>query len=258
MEQGAQHSPDRQEVIATCLPQTRPQHRNIPYSKQALLQLDQRRRTLATLQQQFHQARGTPQEQNLYKQVQSYKRAMQQWARRQRAQWIRELCTQLDTAMRLQDMGRFHQLLKQLGVNVTGKTHAGQAPFGLEETTKIVETVGNEPFAMPDHLDQLLPAQCAIQWEFGHPPAEQEIRQALHKMKDTKGGTDNITAGCMRALGPLFQHPVMEHRPLHLGSLHPRSHRGPPFQEQGIPQRTQQLSLHPADQCHIPPPCQSG
>ena len=190
---------------------------------------------------------------------------MQQWARRQRAQWIRELCTQLDTAMRLQDMGRFHQLLKQLGVNVTGKTHAGQAPFGLEETTKIVETVGNEPFAMPDHLDQLLPAQRAIQWEFGHPPTEQEIRQALHKMERHKGGHrqhhSRMHASVWSTFSTAFgtsHHPVMKHRPLHLGSLHPRSHRGPPFQEQGIPQRTQQLSLHPADQCHIPPPCQSG
>ena len=237
MEQGARHPPDRiplptipwpqlaqhcQEVITTCLPHTYPQHRNVPYSKQALQQLDQRRSTLTQLQEQFHQARGTPQEQHLYKQAQAYKRATQQWARRQRAQWIRDLCTQLDTAMRLQDMGRFHQLLKQLGVNVSGKTHAGQVPFGLEETTSFVETVGNEPFSMPTNLDQLLPEQHTIQWEFGEPPKAPEIIQALHKMKDTKGGTDNITAGCMRAFGPLFQQ-LLAQVIIHLWNTEPTS-----------------------------------
>ena len=68
-----------------------------------------------------------------------------------------------------------------------------------------MEAVGNEPYEPPANIDQLLPEQQSIKWDFGKPPTEEEVLQALHKMKDSKGGTDQITAGCLRAFGPLFQ-----------------------------------------------------
>lgn len=80
--------------------------------------LDARRKHLQVLQAAFHQSRGTASEQDKYREVVTHKRALHQWARRQRAMWIQTLCQQLDTAMRLQDMGRFHFLLRQLGVNL--------------------------------------------------------------------------------------------------------------------------------------------
>ena len=166
-----------QEVTTQCLPQAQPQHRNVPYSKQVLQQLEERRKKLQQLQQQFHAARGTPQEQTLYQQMATYRRATQQWARRQRSIWIREICQQLDTAMRLQDTGRFHKLLKQLGVNISGKSHAQQVPFGLEETIQFVEAVSNEAYTPPDNIDQLLPAQQTIKRDFGNPPTEEEVTQ---------------------------------------------------------------------------------
>ena len=211
-----------QEVIQQCIPTNKPNQQNIPYSRQALQQLDNKRAILKQHQEHFHNTRGTPQEQDAYNKVKTYKRSLQQWARRQRALWIRDLCTQLDEAMRLQDTGRFYQLLRKLGVNIQGKTHTGHNPFGLEETTQFVEQVGNEHYEPPANLQQLLPPQYDIAWEYGLPPDEREVIHALHKMKDSKGGTDTITAGCMRSFGPIFQR-VMAHTIIQLWNTEPHT-----------------------------------
>lgn len=73
-----------------------------------------------------------------------------------------------------------------------------------------MEQVGNEPFQLPDNLDDILPPPAETMWEYGNTPTEAEVLQALHKMKDSKGGTDNITTGCIRACGPWFQRLVAQ------------------------------------------------
>ena len=110
--------------------------------------------------------------------------------------------------MRLHDMGQFHHLLKQLGVNISGRSFQGAAPFGLEEITKFVESVGNEDFTPPADLDAMLPPQADIAWEYDTCPSETEVLAALGKMRDTKGGKDGITVGCIRAMGPWYQRQV--------------------------------------------------
>lgn len=99
---------------------------------------------------------------------------------------------QLDEEMRLQDAGRFYELLRKLGVNIQGKTHTGQDPFGLEEAMQFGEQVGDGNYEPPAHMHQLLPPQQDIAWKYGLPPDEQEVIRALHKMKDTNG-TDKKT-----------------------------------------------------------------
>ena len=83
------------------------------------------------------------------------------------------ICAQLDEEMRLQDAGRFYELLKKLGVNIQGKTHTGQDPFGLEETMQFGEQVGDGNYEPPAHMHQLLPPQQDIAWKYGFPPDEQ-------------------------------------------------------------------------------------
>ena len=192
-------------VMADCLPTSKPHQRSVPYSPTALQELDRRRDHLLELQTLFQQSRGTELEQSRYQEVRAYKKATLQWARRQRVQWINQLCRRLDAAMRLHDMGQFHHLLKQLGVNISGRSFQGAAPFGLEEITKFVESVGNEDFTPPADLDAMLPPQADIAWEYDTCPSETEVLAALGKMSDTKGGKDGITVGCIRAMGPWYQ-----------------------------------------------------
>lgn len=193
------------EVLKECVPHHTRHPRTVPYSQEALQELDRRRLHLKDLQRLFHEARGTADEHSRYEAVKVYKRSLLQWSRRQRSYWIMNLCKQLDTAMRLNDMGRFYKLLRSLGINMAGKSYEGHTPFGLEDITSFVEKVGNETFNMPQDLDSLLPEPSPVAWEFNGPPEETEVLMALSKMKDSKGGTDGITVGIIRAMGPWFQ-----------------------------------------------------
>ena len=47
--------------------------------------------------------------------------------------------------MRLHDTRQFYFHLRALGMHVKGKRFEGSQPFGLEEATEFVESVGNEP-----------------------------------------------------------------------------------------------------------------
>ena len=102
-------------------------------------------------------------------------------------------------------MRQFYHHLRALGVHIKGKSFEGSQPFGLETATTFVEKVGNEPFTLPHNIDDLLPPQAETAWDLDHTPSESEILGALRKMRDTKGGTDGITVGCIRAFGPWFQ-----------------------------------------------------
>lgn len=70
------------------------------------------------------------------------------------------ICAQLDEEMRLQDAGRFDELLRKLGVNIQGKTHTGQDPFGLEETMQFGEQVGDGNYSY--HLNRTLHGNTAF------------------------------------------------------------------------------------------------
>ena len=102
----------------------------------------------------------------------------------------------------------FYHHLRALGVHIQGKSFEGSEPFSLQEATTFVESVGNEPFAIPENVDEILSPQQSTAWEFDATPSESEILGAVVKMKDTKGGTDGITVGCIRAMGPWFQRMV--------------------------------------------------
>ena len=193
------------DALQACLPKRKPHQQAVPYTASALEELDRRKGRLLELQTAFHQARGTPSEPQLYEQVKVFKRSLQQWARRQRSQWIAHLCKKLDAALRLHDMRQFYHHLRALGVHIKGKSFEGSQPFGLETATTFVEKVGNEPFTLPHNIDDLLPPQAETAWDLDHTPSESEILGALGKMRDTKGGTDGITVGCIRAFGPWFQ-----------------------------------------------------
>ena len=189
-------------VMEECLPHRKPHQRAVPYTAAALEELDRRKTHLQELHTAFHEARGTDLEQEQYLDVKRYKRSLQQWARRQWAQWMLIYAKKLDAAMRLRDTRLFYHHLRALGVHVHGKSFEGSQPFSLEEATTFVEGVGNEPFEMPPNVEDLLPPQQAVAWDLDTTPSEAEILSALGKMKDTKGGTDGITVGCIRAMGP--------------------------------------------------------
>ena len=192
-------------VMDECIPLRKPHQRAVPYTASALEELDRRKTHLQELQTAFHQARRGADEQERYMEVKRYKRSLQQWARRQRAQWVAQLCKKLDAAMRLHDTRQFYHHLRALGVHIKGKSFEGSVPFGLEEATKFIEAVGNEPFVLPPNMQELLPPQQEVAWELDTTPTEMEVLSALGKMRDAKGGTDGITVGCIRAMGPWFQ-----------------------------------------------------
>ena len=112
--------------------------------------------------------------------------------------------------MRTHDAGSFHRLLKRLAINVRGKSREGAEPFSLEDATAFVESVGNEPFNIPDNWRDMLPAQQEVAWSLDVVPTCSEVLQALSCMKDSKGGTDQLTVGSIKACGPWFQRCVVQ------------------------------------------------
>ena len=133
-------------------------------------QHDNRRTVFKQHQEHFHSKRGTAEEQDAYNKVKTYKDHSNNGPDDSGHRdlyvhnWTRKCGYKMQVAS--------NELLKKLGVNIQGKTHTGQDPFRLEETTQFGEQAGDGNYEPPVHMHQLLPPWVPQSWKHSRAPAD--------------------------------------------------------------------------------------
>ncbi len=128
------------------------------------------------------------------------RRANFKWGCRKR--WMQFIVSQLHEAMDCHDMGSFYKLLKQIGVSATEHSREGQETFSLSALrAQAMSSAGVVDDISEELITRVVPSLPCDQ-SLADPPSEQEILTALHSIKDTAPGSDEVTLLMLRESGP--------------------------------------------------------
>ena len=146
-------------------------------------------------------AMGNTAEGELRKRMHSAQRAHACFKARARWRGINRVVRQLENAHRYRDSSQFYSLLRKLGVHLDGRTREGQEQFSLESLREHVLKVGGTVKDVSDEVIHRWGPQQAVEHSLADIPTDIEIYHAMSSMRDSAGGTDEVTLGLLHAGG---------------------------------------------------------
>ena len=129
------------------------------------------------------------------------KRARAVFRSKCRQRWMQQVVGTLRESLDCHDLGMFYKTLKQIGVSVTNHSREGLELFSLDalraQAQKSAGTVDPIPTDLIDRVVPLMPQSPAL----GDPPTDQEITEALHTLRESAPGYDEVTVHMLRFSG---------------------------------------------------------
>jgi len=104
--------------------------------------------------ERVRQLQGRKEEGTSRQALKESKRKLDRFKRRARNSYVRQVCKELERAMHHHDMGRFHLLLRKLGVATSGVTGRKTQHHTAEEAAARMKKIGNEAYDRPETLDE--------------------------------------------------------------------------------------------------------
>ena len=137
---------------------------------------------------------------------QEHKRAKQQkqiFQRKCRKRWIQQVVQELEDCSDVGNWGRFYWLLRRIGITVQGTSAEGKADFSPAQLRAHALKIGQKiaPDVDLDMLEKEIPQQ-PVQDALGQPPTDQEFFAAVHCLRESAPGPDQVTILMLRSSGP--------------------------------------------------------
>ena len=151
---------------------------------------------------QLHVARGAEEEPQLRASLHKAKTAVREYKQNCRNKWAQVIIQQLQDAIEIHDMGRFHSLLPKLGIHMQGRSQEGREHFSLQQAREHFQQTMADPLPVDQQLIEALPTIPTSDW-LGFVPTSIEIKDALSALKESAPGDDQITALMLRLSGEL-------------------------------------------------------
>lgn len=141
---------------------------------------------------QVHVARGLEAEKELRRHLHEAKTAVRNFNQSCRNGWAEHIISELQDAIKIHDMGKFHSLLPKLGIHMHGRSQEGREHFALDEAKTHVEQTMANPLPVNPELFDTLPTIPTEEW-LGCVPTCVEIQDALSALRECAPGDDQIT-----------------------------------------------------------------
>eukprot|EP00959_Pyramimonas_sp_CCMP1952_P397333 8325125-Pyramimonas_sp.AAC.1 len=103
------------------------------------------------------------------------------------------------------DLHAFYALLPKLSIHVRGRSRQGEEPHTLEQIADFLESLGSNPAVVTEETIARGCPEVAVDPTLGDTPSAEEVLRALRKMKDSAAGSDEISVGLFKVLGPRGQ-----------------------------------------------------
>ena len=119
-----------------------------------------------------------------------------------RKRWMTHIVDKLNASLDAHDLGLFYRTLKQKGVSVAGISRESIQSFTLDELRgQAQKSSGVLDPVSPDLIARVVP-QLPVFEPLGIAPTEQEISEALHCLRESAPGKDEVTINMLKFAGP--------------------------------------------------------
>lgn len=119
-----------------------------------------------------------------------------------RKRWMTHIVDKLNASLDVHDLGLFYRTLRQIGVTVAGVSREGLQSFSLDELRgQAKKSSGVVDPVCPDLIARVVP-QLPVCEHLGVAPSDQEITEALHSLRESAPGKDEVTINMLKCCGP--------------------------------------------------------
>ena len=129
------------------------------------------------------------------------KRARTTFRSKCRQRWMQQVVGTLHESLNCHDLGMFYKTLKQIGVSVANHSREGLELFSLDALrAQAQKSAGSVDPISTELIDRVVPLMPQSP-ELGDPPTDQEITEALHTLRESAPGYDEVTIQMLRFSG---------------------------------------------------------
>ena len=155
-------------------------------------QLATMRLHLSELWQAVHDNAGTDAEFTSRQAHRRCNREIQRFKLKARGRFVKSICHEVEQHMRNHDLGKFFSSLKKLGIQLAGKSSAGQVRHSPDQLRAHCRSVSSVVRPVGDDLLSDVPVLPCASW-LGQVPTQEEVCIAAAALRDCSPGKGEVT-----------------------------------------------------------------